>query len=91
MVVRQVAYGASVSGTINVTPGEVLQINVGGQGGNTNGGFNGGGNGASSSSNSDNSYGGGGASDIRTAPYQLNNRLVVGCWWRWHGWRQYGC
>ena len=69
--------GASVSGTITVTPGEVLQINVGGQGGNTNGGFNGGGNGASSSSNSDNSYGGGGASDIRTAPYQLNNRLVV--------------
>lgn len=70
-------YGAFVSGTINVTPGQVLQINVGGQGGNTFGGYNGGGNGASSSSEENNSYGGGGSSDIRTPPYQLDNRIVV--------------
>lgn len=69
--------GAAINGTINVTPGQILQINVGGQGENTSGGFNGGGDGASASSNSDNAFGGGGASDIRISPYQLNDRIVV--------------
>lgn len=69
--------GAYVSGTMSVSPGQVLQINVGGQGGNTFGGFNGGGDGSSASSNSNNSYGGGGASDIRVPPYLLNDRIVV--------------
>lgn len=48
--------GSQVSGTLTVTPGQVLQLNVGGLGQTFSGGFNGGG-----------KYGGGGggASDIR--------------------------
>lgn len=78
-------YGARVTGSISVTPGQVLQIYVGGKGQDaTNsgcsggspgaGGWNGGGDGGN------NAYpgaGGGGASDIRIAPYGLADRLVV--------------
>ncbi|HEX2901715.1 MAG TPA: glycine-rich protein, partial [Bacteroidia bacterium] len=74
--------GGRVTGTITVTPGQVLQINVGGVGANATatvggaGGFNGGGQGGIYSG----SYGGGGGgggSDIRSTPYALGNRLAV--------------
>jgi len=69
--------GAVVTGTLAVTPGQVLQIRVGGTGsctGTCAGGYNGGGNGDPGAWNS---CGGGGASDIRIAPYALANRVVV--------------
>jgi len=75
--------------TINVTPGETLQINVGGQGGNGacsgttaggTGGFGGGGTGGTNGSNgsaSSGGGGGGGASDVRQAGTALSNRVLV--------------
>lgn len=78
--------GARVQATLNVTPGQVLEIYVGGQGtcpngpnGNVGGGgWNGGGNGLGVSMSGQNpSCGGGGASDIRVAPYGLANRIIV--------------
>lgn len=68
--------GASLSGTLNVTSGQTLIINVGGQGNLNNGGFNGGGDGSTANQNSNYSFGGGGASDIRTSN-NLADRLVV--------------
>jgi hypothetical protein len=74
--------GGRVTGVISVTPGQILQINVGGVGINATssgggmGGFNGGGTGASYSG----SYGGGGgggASDVRVAPFGLADRILV--------------
>lgn len=60
--------GATLSGTIPVTPGDVLTITVGGQGGmaNNSGGFNGGGTGHASTDGNFNyhSWGGGGATTI---------------------------
>ncbi len=79
-------FGATVSGVLNVTAGQVLQINVGGQGTCPTtpngvpggGGWNGGGNGVGVSlSGQFPSCGGGGASDIRVPPYGLNDRIVV--------------
>jgi hypothetical protein len=71
--------GAVVSGTLVVTPGETLYVEVGGAGGESNGGFNGGGNGGESSG--DAGGGGGGASDVRTesssAASTLASRLIV--------------
>ena len=72
--------GAKVTGTLAVTPGEILQINVGSQGATYAGGstsnwttaaFGGGGRG--------NYYGsgGGGASDIRTGSFALTDRVAV--------------
>src|SRR5574343_336201 len=73
--------GARISATLNVTPGQVLNIYAGGQGGcgNSSGGWNGGGTGwASSPANSAyNSCGGGGASDIRIGGTALANRVIV--------------
>jgi gliding motility-associated-like protein len=64
--------------SIAVTPGQVLEIYVGGNPSGPTGGWNGGGNGqASPSNNQYASKGGGGASDIRIAPYAMNNRIVV--------------
>lgn len=51
--------GGEISGTISVTPGEVLQFMVGGSG--ASGGFNGG------------SGGGGGATDIRRPPFSTSS------------------
>jgi len=61
---------------MDVTPGQVLEVRVGGQGGlgTNSGGFNGGGTGHPGGPESG---GGGGASDIRVAPYSLNDRFVV--------------
>lgn len=68
--------GAVFTSTMPVTPGQVLVLNVGGAG-NTgagpSGGFNGGGNGGY---NYGNEGSGGGASDIRVAPYTLFDRVV---------------
>jgi gliding motility-associated-like protein len=68
--------GAVVTGTLTVTPGQILQINVGGSGTCPTAGWNGGGTGQPSGIGYP-SCGGGGASDIRTAPYGLNNRIIV--------------
>jgi len=64
-------YGARVQGTLQVTPGDVLSIYVGGQPTSTAGGWNGGGNGYSSG------RGGGGATDIRINGTSLSNRIIV--------------
>ncbi|GAA4355356.1 hypothetical protein GCM10023185_18110 [Hymenobacter saemangeumensis] len=72
--------GARAQTTLAVTPGEVLNIYVGGAGTPApfaagGGGYNGGGNGSYSSGNR--GGGGGGASDIRRGGTALTNRLVV--------------
>lgn len=59
--------GGYVKGTMTVTPGQVLNIYVGGQNG-----YNGGGNGHAAIARN-----GGGASDVRTTPYTLNDRVIV--------------
>jgi hypothetical protein len=65
--------GARVQSLIHVTPGEVLRVYVGGEGGAGAGkGWNGGGRGFGSQQTA-----GGGATDIRRAPYGLDDRLVV--------------
>lgn len=75
--------GSRASGTLAVTPGQVLQINVGGAGSATGaGGFNGGGNGgtaaAGTSCSGGGAGGGGGASDVRIGAYSLTDRVIVG-------------
>jgi hypothetical protein len=63
--------GGRVTGTLQVTPGEILNIYVGQQPTSTPGGWNGGGNGVS------NGRGGGGGSDIRVGGTSTNNRVVA--------------
>ena len=61
-------------GNLEVTPGQILHVFVGGHGNDTGpGGYNGGGMAATN-------YGaeGGGASDVRVSPYGLNDRVIVG-------------
>lgn len=62
---------------IAVTPGQVLEIRVGECPTGFTGGYNGGGNGHNSSPVQMQSKGGGGATDIRIAPYAIGNRIVV--------------
>jgi hypothetical protein len=64
---------------IPVTPGQILQINVGGMGnlGLNSGGWNGGGTGKTSNILTNHSGGGGGGSDIRISPYALGNRIII--------------
>ncbi len=69
--------GATVNGLIIVTPGQSLEIWVGGSGNGTTAGFNGGGLGKTANGANFASFGGGGASDIRVAPYGLANRVIV--------------
>lgn len=71
--------GAVVTGTINVTPGQTLQISVGGSGttGAGSGGFGGGGTGRGANSGANASGGGGGATSISVSPYALANRILV--------------
>lgn len=66
--------GAVVTATLSVTPGQTLQMNVGGSGQCPGAGWNGGGAGDPGLYTS---CGGGGASDIRVSPYNLSNRLIV--------------
>jgi len=65
--------GGRIRGTIAVTPGEVLNVYVGGAGqSGSSGGWNGGGNGQNT-----NGGGGGGASDIRRGGTAIANRVMV--------------
>ncbi|MCU0435071.1 MAG: T9SS type A sorting domain-containing protein [Bacteroidia bacterium] len=64
--------GGYASGTLSVTPGQVLFITVGGQGTAPSGGFNGGGNGGNQ-----NSGGGGGATDVRVNSSNVADRVLV--------------
>ncbi len=74
-VATQGGNGGRELAVVSVTPGQVLQVNVGGAGNATAGGFNGGGTAPSTGG------GGGGASDVRypagDGSYPLTNRLVV--------------
>jgi hypothetical protein len=72
--------GARVQATVPVTPGQTLAVLVGGAGvrGSGAGGFNGGGTGTNGEGDvAILSSGGGGASDLRVAPFGLGQRLVV--------------
>ncbi len=82
------AQGGRATATLAVTPGEVIQLYVGGQGGGVNGctsqpgpgagGFNGGGNGGSTNAGIQcKGAGGGGASDVRRGGNTLGARVVV--------------
>ena len=62
---------------IPVQPGQILEIRVGGSPTNNLGGYNGGGIGHTFSTTQMASFGGGGATDIRIAPYTLANRIAV--------------
>lgn len=68
--------GGEVNGDIEVTPGETLYVEVGGNGGNADGGFNGGG-----AAGTPGAGAGGGASDVRTSPLgaglKTEDRLIV--------------
>lgn len=71
-------FGGYAIGDLTVTPGEVLNIYVGGEGtsfrsgGGNNGGYNGGGNSGGGAG-----CGGGGASDVRQGGTALSNRKIV--------------
>lgn len=67
--------GAEISGTLPVTPGQTLQVNVGGAGG-SGGGYNGGGAGGVSPAGTPGA-GGGGATDVRSGAFGLGDRLLV--------------
>ena len=71
--------GEAKADAISVTPGETLQVNVGGRGSSSDsgdpggaGGFNGGAAGGSNSGD------GGGASDVRSGGSALGDRIIVG-------------
>ncbi len=61
--------GGRVQSTVSVTPGETLNIYIGGQGGVSAGGFNG--------NTTGTCYRGGGATDIRQSGTALANRILV--------------
>ncbi|MGH3176733.1 MAG: glycine rich domain-containing protein, partial [Streptosporangiaceae bacterium] len=70
--------GAHVHAILPLTPGQALQLMVGGQGSdNETGGFNGGGSGTNTGNTSAASGGGGGATDIRQSGTSLANRVLV--------------
>ena len=73
--------GATVTGIVAVSPGQVLYVHVGGTGDLLAGGYNGGGTGGATQEGLK-AWGGGGASDVRTAPESaggasLEARLIV--------------
>ncbi|MBI48993.1 MAG: hypothetical protein CL850_01715 [Crocinitomicaceae bacterium] len=69
--------GSTVTGILEVVEGQILEIRVGGMGLCPDGGYNGGGIGGTASEISNYACGGGGASDIRVAPFGLNDRIIV--------------
>jgi hypothetical protein len=71
--------GGRTTATIEVTPGETLEVYVGGTptGDEILGGFNGGGDAGISTNNGSRGYGGGGASDVRQGGSALSDRVVV--------------
>ena len=74
---RSGGYGGRVEATLTVTPGQVLNLFVGGQGSISSGGFNGGGAPASCSGTEVIWAGGGGATDIRTGGTAYTDRILV--------------
>jgi hypothetical protein len=68
--------GGTASGSVAVTPGETLFVDVGGVGTTMAGGFNGGGD-PDTNASTGGAGGGGGASDVRTVSGSLDTRLVV--------------
>ena len=75
------AKGGQINTTLTVTPGQILYVNVGGQGANNNAGatagWNGGGQGGPAGCGNYGGGGGGGASDVRTGGTGLGNRVIV--------------
>ena len=72
----EASQGGGVEATVKVVPGSTMQIYVGGRGSDSGaGGWNGGGNGGGTAPHG---AGGGGASDVRVAPYGLAMRILVG-------------
>jgi len=78
--------GGAAMATSAVTPGQIFQINVGGQGGamvsdptspGRPGGFGGGGTGGNPLVDCCGGGGGGGASDVRSGSFSLNERIIV--------------
>jgi Bacterial Ig domain/Glycine rich protein/Bacterial cadherin-like domain len=70
--------GGRARANIAVTPGDVLQINVGGAGSDGSGGSNGGGDGGSGGDfELDEGGGGGGGSDVRRGAFALADRFIV--------------
>ncbi|MER7959986.1 PxKF domain-containing protein [Streptomyces sp. NPDC096030] len=69
--------GAHVTADMNVTPGQQLDVYVGGQGGISAGGVNGGGEGTTPPFVNSDAGGGGGASDIRPDGGSPSGRLLV--------------
>ncbi|MFF7183409.1 hypothetical protein [Streptomyces sp. NPDC008121] len=69
--------GARVTSGLAVTPGQMLDVYVGGAGGSPAGGYNGGGQGTTDPSRLSDSGGGGGASDVRPVGSGLSERLLV--------------
>ncbi len=67
--------GGRATAMVAVTPGETLQVNVGGQGGTVSAGFNGGGVGGTAPEFT--GGGGGGASDVRQGGTSLEHRVVT--------------
>ncbi len=70
------ASGGDASGNLIVSPGDVLEVYVGGMG-SLSGGFNGGGNGGAIGCANSQGGGGGGASDVRIGGSTLANRIIV--------------
>jgi hypothetical protein len=73
--------GATVTGVVAVSPGQVLYVHVGGNGDVGLGGYNGGG-ASGVTQQGAKAWGGGGASDVRTAPESagaasIDSRLIV--------------
>ncbi|NBY41513.1 MAG: hypothetical protein EBQ66_11715, partial [Flavobacteriia bacterium] len=71
--------GGYATGTLALTAGQVINVNVGGKGGNAGGapGWNGGGQGGIDSGAGQHGGSGGGASDIRVGGVALANRVIV--------------
>lgn len=69
--------GGRTQGTLSATPGETLEIRVGGQASGRSGGYNGGGDGGESSGDADDGQGGHGASDVRQGGTALSDRVAV--------------
>ena len=69
--------GGYISGKIKLLEKTTLYIVVGSQGSQTAGGFNGGGNGGYSHLNFYDGYGGGGETDIRLDPNNIETRIIV--------------
>ena len=71
--------GGIQRGTLSVSGGQTLEVFVGGQGGSDeSGGFNGGGSSTSPPPVNGGGGGGGGGSDVRTQPFGLGDRVIVG-------------